>query len=170
MQLERQSGITNILCGFCSLDDAIKRNVRENLDVITAGEIPPNPAELIAADEFKETLNELKSRYEYIFIDTPPVTVVTDAAVAMKNSHGVVVVARQNMTNFDLLDMTMDDIKKADTRVFGVVVLDSNAGQKKYGYLRYGRYGKYKYGYRYGYKYGYNYKYGDDNEEDDGTN
>lgn len=53
LQLEHKNGLSNVLCGFTTLDKAIKKNVRENLECLLAGEIPPNPAELIEANEFE---------------------------------------------------------------------------------------------------------------------
>ena len=169
--IERKDGVSNVLCGFTELDSTIKRNIRENLDCLTAGEIPPNPAELLGSAEFAELINTLRERYDYVFIDTPPITVVTDAMLAMENADGVVVVVRQDFTTFDLLDDTMDSVKKSGVKILGVVMLGSELQAKKYGYYRragrkYGyryRYG-YKYGYRYGYRYGYkygDYRYGD---------
>lgn len=148
LQIERGIGISNVLCGFCKLENAIKKQVRENLDVLTAGELPPNPAELLNNDEFGAVLSELQEKYDYIFIDTSPMTVVTDATIVLPKSQGVVVIVRENQTTFDLLDETMEDIKKVKTKILGVVVLDSAKKEKKYGYYKYKKYG-YKYNYSY---------------------
>ena len=60
LQIERLEGITNVLCGFTDFESAVKKNVRENLDVLTCGEIPPNPAELLEAEEFEKLLEKLR--------------------------------------------------------------------------------------------------------------
>lgn len=159
LQMSKDNGLSNVLCGFCELDNSIKHSKYENLDVLLAGEIPSNPAELLNSDEFDELLKKLQEKYEYIFIDTPPMTVVTDAAVIMPKSNGVVVVVRENYTNFDLLDVTVDNIRIANTKLFGVVLVDSREKQKKYSYYRNGRYS------RYGYKHLYEYRYGDIEEK-----
>lgn len=152
--VERKDGVSNVLCGFTDLDKAIKKNVRDNLDCLTAGEIPPNPAELLGSEAFEELISTLCQRYDYVFIDTPPVTVVTDALLAMENCTGVVVVVRKDVTTYDELDITMDSIKKGEVKIFGVVMVGSEAKVKKYGhYRKYGSYG-YKYSYRYKYHYG----------------
>ena len=160
LEIERKKGITDVLCGFCQLDKAIKRNVRENLDVIPAGEIPPNPAELMEAEEFKNVISTLQERYDYIFIDTPPITVVTDAAIAMKYSMGVIVVIRQDVTTYDMLDAAMENIKTTGVKILGAIVLGTEQKRKKYGYYQNG---KYAYKYKYGYNYEYN--YADDDSE-----
>lgn len=161
LKLEKTDGVTNILCGFTTIEKAVKRNVRENLDVLTAGEIPPNPAELIESEEFGKMIAALRESYDYIFIDTPPVTVVTDATLATKESDGVVIVVRQDVTTFDLLDSTMETINNSNTKIIGVIMLGDIEKTRRYGYKYGGKYG-YKYGYKYSYK--YEYKYRDDKD------
>ncbi len=163
LELDRKNGISNVLCGFSVLDKAIQKNVRENLDVLPAGEIPPNPAELLVADVFGNVISELEEKYDYIFIDTPPITVVTDAAIVMKHSMGVIPVVRHNVTTFDMLDDAMENIKNTGVNVLGVIMLGMDEKNKKYGYYKTKKYG-YKYGYGYGY--GYKYEYKDDEEND----
>ena len=146
--LERQDGVTNILCGFVGIDEALKTGVRPNLDVLTGGEPPPNPAELLEAEAFSHLLAELKTRYDYIFIDTPPITVVTDATVIMKQCAGVAVVVRRDETSFNLLDVTISEIAKTDAKPLGFILLSSPEKTKRYGYRAgYGKNGRYDYHY-----------------------
>ncbi|MBQ0084351.1 MAG: CpsD/CapB family tyrosine-protein kinase [Clostridiales bacterium] len=153
--ITRKCGITNYLCGLNTVDEVIKHTDSENLDIITSGDIPPNPAELIASESFAEMMKELKSRYDYIFIDTPPLNIVTDGIIAMKYCSGVVLVVRLGMTTYDMMDKTVADIKMANTKILGSVVI--GAGEKKPKYGRKGYYGKYNYNYKYNYKYKYEY-------------
>lgn len=155
LQIKRDTGVSNILCGFSSVDKALKRNVRENLDVLTAGEIPPNPAELLESAEFEKMITELKGRYDYVFVDTPPLTMVTDGTVVAKQCTGIVIVVRENLTTYGLLDETVETMQKAGMKVLGVIMLGAVEKGKKY-------YRSGKYGYKYGYKYKYGYHYGDD--------
>lgn len=162
LDLDRKTGLSNALCGFCTLEEAIKSAVRENLDVIPAGEIPPNPAELMESGEFGNVIARLQEKYDYIFIDTPPITVVTDAAVVMKYCMGVVMVVRQDVTTFDLMDGAIAAIRTTGARILGAIILGSDERSKKYGYYRSGKYGyKYGYKYKYGYNYSYDYRYED---------
>lgn len=154
LQLERKDGVTNILCGFTDFESAVKRNVRENLDVLTSGETPPNPAELFENEVFKAMLEQVQKEYEYIIIDTPPLAVVTDAAVIMKYSTGVVMIVHRNVTTFDLLDVAMDSIAKTGARLLGAVMLGVEPKTKRYGYYR-------KLGYKYSYSYKNSWHYGD---------
>lgn len=146
LELERGEGLSNVLCGFCNSEKAIHHGVHEpTLDVLTAGEIPPNPAELLDSDEFGKLLSRLSGAYDYVLIDTPPMTVVTDAAIIIPHAAGVVLVARESVTNMDMLDETVDILRRISAKILGVVVLDSPENRKKYGYYHNG-----KYGYRYG--------------------
>ncbi len=151
LSLERGTGISDVLCGFAELDKVLHRDVRENLDVITAGEIPPNPAELLSNEAFEELLGELSTRYDYVFIDTPPVTVVTDGVIIAKKTSGVVIIARGNVTTYDVLDETVTSFKRNYVNIIGMVMLDGRAKGKYYS-------SKYKY-YK---KSNYKYKYGDE--------
>lgn len=164
LETDHKNGLTNVLCGFSEFDKAVKIGIRENLDCLTSGEIPPNPAELLENEEFEKLLLELQGKYDYVFIDTPPMTLVTDAAIVMKHSTGAVVVIRQNITRYDMLDVTMDSIGKTGVKVLGLVVLGCEEKIKKYTYYKRRKYA-YKNRYKYGYHYKYDYKYGDDVSE-----
>ncbi len=156
LQIEKKDGVSNVVCGYTLLENAIQQNIRPNLDCITAGENPPNPAELLQTEEFKNMISVLQSQYDYIFIDTPPITVVTDATVVTKVCTGVIVVARSEMTTYDLLDPAIKELKNAGSQIIGTIVHDSSEKQKKYGYYK-SKYGS-KYAYKYAYRYGDNEK------------
>lgn len=157
MELERGVGVSNVICGYSEVDNAIHRNVKEHLDVITAGDIPPNPAELFENQNFGKMIEQLQSEYEYIFVDTPPITVVTDAIVAMKNCTGAILVARQGVTITDLFAIAVAEAKKSKVKILGAIFHDSKEKQSKRNYYQRGKYG-------YKYKYNYNYRYGDEVE------
>lgn len=137
LELERGEGLSNVLCGFCELGETVQKGIRENLDVLSAGEIPLNPVELIESEEFGAVISKLKKRYDYIFIDTPPVTVVTDAVVAMQRSNGVVLITNEDVTTYDLVDAVLEDVRKANTKILGAIVLNSGEKHKKYSYNNY---------------------------------
>lgn len=157
--LPRLSGTSNVLCGYDSLEAAIKKDVRPNLDVLTSGEIPPNPAELLVSAEFSKMIEALRKIYDYVFIDTPPVTVVTDACVILKHTDGVILVSHQGVSTFDALDITVENIKTVGAKIIGMIMLGCDDRSKRYGY-----YSKKSYSYRYGYTYSYSYN---DNKEND---
>lgn len=153
MGLKRGAGVSNIICGYTEAENAVCRNVKENLDVITAGDIPPNPAELFENQSFADMIERLQEEYEYIFVDTPPITVVTDAVVVMKHCTGAILVARQGVTITDLFAAAVEEAKRADAKILGAIFHDSKEKQSKHYYYQRGKYG---------YKYKYNYSYGDE--------
>ena len=157
--IKKDIGLSTLLANQVSIEDAIHKNVRSGLDVIAAGEIPPNPAELLASEAMKALIDKLAENYDYIFFDTPPVTVVTDASALSPSVDGVIVVVRQNYTDHESLAMAVNLLNIAQAKILGFFVNDV---QTKRGGYHYGRY-RYKYGYRYAYKYGYkyDYRYGD---------
>lgn len=136
LQIKRGEGVTDIVCGFAELDNAIQKNVRPNLDVLTAGEIPPNPAELLETDAFAELVEQLKAKYDYIFIDTPPATIVTDAILVTRHCTGTVVVVKENITTYDILDETMATLKTASSKIIGIIMLGVNPKEKKNKYYK----------------------------------
>ncbi|MBR6682118.1 MAG: CpsD/CapB family tyrosine-protein kinase [Clostridia bacterium] len=146
--LERKDGISNVLCGFAELDKAIKRNVRDNLDVLTSGETPPNPVELLGSAEFEEMINTLKEKYDYIFIDTPPINIVTDATLAIKQSTGTVFIVKQNHTTYDMLEEALDKLNKVNTNIIGTIFISAKDSHQKYKRSYVKRYLK-KYSYKY---------------------
>lgn len=150
------TGLTNILSGVSSSSEAIKETTFDNLFFLPAGHIPPNPVELLSADAIKDLLDSLSEQFDYIFIDTPPVNVVTDAIVLSKLVTGVYVIVRQGLTEHRSLKEAIAKFEFAEVKPMGFILNDVDENMNRYKY----RY-RYKYGYRkYGYlKYGYQ-KYG----------
>lgn len=164
LSIERDNGLSDLLCGLTDIKTAIKHCPDHNLDCITSGQIPPNPAELLSSQEMEQLLEELGQVYDYIFIDTPPVTVVTEAAAMAKAASGVILVIRQNNTIYESIDRARDSLNLASAKILGYILNDVDTGAYGYGYGKYGRYGKARrYSYRKGYGgYGYGYGYGYD--------
>lgn len=169
LSIERENGLSDYLCGLISLDQTIKHCEKQNLDCITSGQIPPRPAELLSSTEMEKLLDELSDKYDYIFIDTPPVTVVTEAAAMAKYVSGVILVVRQNNTIHESIKRAKSNLELANAHFMGYILNDvdaqsySNGPYNKYGYRSHSRYGyasKYVYSYGYGYGYGYGDRYG----------
>jgi capsular exopolysaccharide synthesis family protein len=121
-----------------------------NLDIITSGPIPPNPAELIASEKCDEFFKLLKEKYDYIIIDTPPLGLVTDAFLLMRFADVKLFIVRQGVTNKNIFGSIIKDLEDRDIDASIVI----NGIQTNKGY--YGkRYGSYRYGYGYAYGYGY---------------
>ena len=85
-------GLTNVLVGEVSLDDAIRSSEVENLSVLPAGPTPPNPAELLNGQHFRKLLAEVGTRFDRVLIDSPPAVPVTDPAILATLVDGVVLI------------------------------------------------------------------------------
>ncbi|MBO5136137.1 MAG: CpsD/CapB family tyrosine-protein kinase [Clostridia bacterium] len=141
LSLDSAPGISNFLIDAVTKEDIIHKNVRENLDVICSGDVPPNPAELIGSETMDKLLKELDEEYEYIFIDSPPICVVTDPSILASKASGVVLVALQNSTEKDVIKLAVEQVEFVGAKLLGFVL---NGVE----YTATGRY-KYRYGYRY---------------------
>jgi len=167
LQLNAKSGLSDLLIDPKQKAQAIIPSGIENLDVILSGKIPPNPSELLGSPRMKVLLDELKESYDYIFLDSPPINMVTDAVVLAPESDGVLFLVRANRSERGPVIHAVEQLEYAKIKILGFVLngVDmekTHYGYKKYRYGRYLRYGKYAYG-RYGYGYsrrGYGYGYG----------
>ncbi len=139
-------GAVDYLVGLKSLDEVIQKTSISHLDVIPSGPNPPNPAELIMSDAMTTMLQELKSRYDYIILDTPPVGLVSDALELSPLADVTLYVVRQNFTKKDMITLLNNRQKRGELSNVSIVL---NGFESKA-----------KYGYGYGYNYGYGYGYG----------
>jgi capsular exopolysaccharide synthesis family protein len=98
-QLDSQPGLTNYLTGSATLEEILRSTAIPNLVIITAGARPPNPANLLNSEAFKELLALLRERFHYIIIDTPPVLGFADARFVSALVDGVLLVAKHNFTH-----------------------------------------------------------------------
>lgn len=137
------NGLSNLLGRFCTLEEAISKTKFENLDVITSGYLPPNPAELLASEAMTELLMILEHKYDYIFIDTPPVHVVTDATVLSNRVSGMIVVVRQEVTRHKDIQETLNKLELAQAKVLGFILHDVKTSKRSY--KRYEKYSHYEY-------------------------
>lgn len=147
-----KKGLSSILGGFCTVREAICPEVMSNLDIITTGDIPPNPSELLASDSMKIFLKASSDDYDYVFLDTPPVNVVTDSQLMNTEIAGLVFVIREGSTIHPDIQSAIEKIQLANGKALGFVKTFCKPEKS-------GRYGK-KYASKYGYKYGYGYGYG----------
>lgn len=154
-ELSNSIGLTSFLSNKEPLDKIIQTpKMVSNLDIITSGPIPPNPAELIASEKCDELFRLLKERYDYIIIDTPPLGLVTDAFLLMRFADVKLFIVRQGVTNKNIFGSIIKDLEDRKMDVSLVI----NGVETNKGY--YGKqYGNYRYGYGYAYGYGYG-KYG----------
>ena len=148
-RVSKTLGLSKILGNLNSIEDCIHKNITENLDLISSGSIPPNPSELLGSKRMEELLATVEGQYDYVFIDSPPLGVVSDALVIAPKSAGVVMVARQKQTTYDELAECIEAVKQINANVLGVVVTDvhtQTAGYMRYENKRYYRSYNYEYG------------------------
>jgi capsular exopolysaccharide synthesis family protein len=133
----QEPGLSNILVGDAALNEAIRATTVKNLSLLTAGHIPPNPAELLGSRKFEEFFAELKRRFEWIVFDAPPVMAVTDAAVLANSVGGVVFVVGSEMTTRPSAATAIEQLTAAKARMVGAVLNRVNVRRHAYYYAPY---------------------------------
>ena len=131
---ENNIGLTNIIMKKATLSDASTKDTeQENLNIISSGPIPPNPTELIASDSMKSLLDELSNNYDYVIIDTPPVGILTDAAIISTLSDGVLLVIKSGSTKKEMVKKAIDNIEKVNGNILGAIMTFVNIKNSQYG-------------------------------------
>ncbi len=141
--LSNEAGIVNCLIKQKTIDEAINHTQIPCLDVILSGPVPPNPSELIMGDTMAELMAELKSKYDYIILDTPPVGLVSDALELAQYCDVTLYIVRQNFTKKEMITLLNNRVKRGELKNASII-LNGFENKAKYGA-----------GYGYGYGYGY---------------
>lgn len=123
-ECSRERGLSSVLAGTETLENSLIKGVREHLDLLPAGPIPPNPAELLASKNMSKLLAEVGEYYDCVIIDTPPVDVVTDTLVFAGQIAGMVLVVRPDVCRHAVLQKTLSAAELAGIKVLGVVTSD----------------------------------------------
>ena len=118
------------------LFEEVANKYNENLTIITAGKIPPNPSEMLASRAMTAFIEEMKKEFKYIILDTPPLQAVTDAQVLSTKADGVLLVVRAGSTKREIVLNSVDLIKKVQGKVIGTVL--NGVENKKNNYYYYG--------------------------------
>ena len=154
--VDNSSGVSNYLIGKYNLEDVIQESHIDNLYALPAGPIPPNPAELLESKRVNTIYESLRNTFDYIFIDTPPVAMVTDALLISRFTDANVFVIRQDYSNKNVLKLVNELYNNKNVTNLSIIINDVKVS---------GNYGvqyAYKYGYRHGIGHGYGsyYSYG----------
>lgn len=121
--LDKENGSSDYLIDSdLRVEQIVKESGIPNLDIITSGFVPPNPSELIASNRFDKMIKELKSIYDYILFDTPPVIAVTDALILTKKVDMTFVVVRCGFTDKGIIKRTKELMENIDARIDGIIV------------------------------------------------
>ena len=111
--------------------------IEENIHVLPTGAIPPNPTEILSSKKMAKFLKDIKSHYDYIFIDAPPVGVVSDATIISSNVDGVMYVVGAKETDLSHAQVAIENLKKADANIIGSVLNKYEMKQSSYSYYGY---------------------------------
>ncbi len=141
--VSNEVGISTVLVNEARLADAIKSTEVAGLSLLPCGPVPPNPAEMMHTERFREVLEELSQRYDRLILDSPPVVAAADAAVLSSQVDGVIYVARFKKTTKDLAKRMLRTLHDVNAPILGVVLNDVNLESQEYGYYSYKRYGYY---------------------------
>lgn len=145
LNIKNGKGLANYLAGFCGLDEAVQRIDSLNLDCMTSGDLPPNPAELLSSKRTKEFISAAKESYDYIVIDTPPVNLATDAPVLTQVVENVMFVCKCGASYIAEIKKALGALKFANAKILGFIAIEAPGKHRKT--RRYSRYYRY-YGYK----------------------
>jgi capsular exopolysaccharide synthesis family protein len=142
----KYAGLSSYLAGVSSLDlVSVPHPTIPNLVAIPTGPLPPNPADLLSSHKLVEAIAELRTKFKFIVIDSPPIMAATDAVILSVQTDGVLLVVRSGETPKEAFTRTRDLLHSVKCRILGVVLnaVDSGAPDYYYSY----RYYPYSYGY-----------------------
>ncbi|BEI22384.1 polysaccharide biosynthesis tyrosine autokinase [Vibrio fluvialis] len=138
--LNWETGLSDVLSGKATIEQSLKQTQVENLDIVTRGQVPPNPSELLMHPRFKTLVEWASEHYDLVIIDTPPVLAVTDPSIVGALAGTTLMVARFGMNTVKEIDVARNRFEQSGIEVKGVIL---NATEKKassyygYGYYNY---------------------------------
>lgn len=131
-------GLSSVLTRQTTIEDAIRPTVVENLDLLTCGPIPPNPAELLASKSMDALIGELKDRYDLVIFDAPPVLSVTDGQILANKCEGTILVVNSGTTEKEMALKAKEAITSSNSRLIGAVLNNFVLPKDNYYYQYYG--------------------------------
>lgn len=136
-KLSNRIGLTNILAGTETIESAVQKSEEDNLSVITSGPIPPNPADMIGSNKMDKFVKELKSNFEYVLFDAPPVLAVADSKILSQLVDGVLFVVSSGSTEKDMAIKAKASLENVRANVIGVVLNNKKFKSDDYYYYYY---------------------------------
>ncbi|GAB4375253.1 MAG: hypothetical protein Kow0042_20530 [Calditrichia bacterium] len=143
--LRKEKGVSNYLLGKSGIEDIIKPTFVDNLSVITSGPLPPNPSELLGSNALAEMIQELRTKYDAILFDSPPIIAVTDAAIISTMVDGVVLVIKAHQTHREAIRRAKTLLMNANANIFGCLLNSINIDRAYGTYYYYYYYHYYQY-------------------------
>lgn len=140
--IQSESGLSEYLAGVADTP-CICETQQENLWILTSGRCPPNPAELLYRPRFAELISQMRETYDFVFVDLPPVGLISDATIVAPQIHFYVLVIRMKKSDMRMVQATAENIEKVGGKIAGLMLNDVDDGYST-GYKgRYSKYGKY---------------------------
>ncbi|MBM3249125.1 MAG: polysaccharide biosynthesis tyrosine autokinase [Candidatus Omnitrophica bacterium] len=133
-------GLSTYLSGQAGIDELAQKTEIDNLFLVTGGPFPPNPSELLSSHKMKEFIDASKKKFDFILVDTPPIAVVTDAAILSGALDGTIIVLQSGKTSIRALPWVDQTLKDARGRIVGVLINQISPELTSYQYYHY--YGK----------------------------
>ena len=141
--VKNADGLSNHLGGFSDIDSVINHSDEFNIDYIVAGDIPPNPAELLGSKKFAEFVKTVKERYDFILFDTPPVNAVADALAIVPTVKNAVFVCRCGVSVTTEVQKAVSALEFTNAKILGFITIDAHERKAEY-YQMYSSYYHYK--------------------------
>lgn len=124
LKLDGNPGLSEVLAGMSRLNNAIREKESPSYNVICAGTIPPNPAELLGSNAMAEIIESLESEFDYILMDTPPLNIVSDALALSRISDGIILIVREGKTTHTELKRAIGNLEFAGAKLIGLILSD----------------------------------------------
>lgn len=123
-RLDNLRGLSSVLIGESSFEDAVEESDVDNLQVLSCGPVPPNPAELLASKRMRELIDYVSEYYDFVIVDMPPILAVTDAKIVSQYVNGTLFVVRSGMTDKEELGKAYEVMNDGKARILGAVLND----------------------------------------------
>ena len=131
------NGLTDVLLNNKNFAECVHCTDVKNLHILTCGAVPPNPSEILSSKKMKDFINELREYYDYIFIDTPPIGVVTDAGIISTYSDGCVFVVGSKQCDIEMAKIAKKRLEDVGANIIGAVLNKFEAEGNGYNYYNY---------------------------------
>lgn len=132
------TGLSSVLTRQTTAEEAIRPTAVENLDLLTCGPIPPNPAELLSSKSMDALIRQLKSMYDLVIFDAPPILSVTDGQILGNKCEGTILVINSGHTEKDMALKAKEAIESSNSRIIGAVLNNFELPKDSYYYQYYG--------------------------------
>lgn len=137
-------GLTSYLSGHVNLRDVIHTTSEDNLHLIPAGQVPPNPTTLLQNTRFESMIETVRQSYDYVIVDTPPIGLVVDAAIVAQKTDGSLLVTESGAISRRFVKKAVEQMEQSGAQFLGVILNKVDTTKDKYGsYGSYGAYGNY---------------------------